>query len=102
MHDDISSKLIANQWVLHVDIGTPRDKYQNFHKNDPKYWYYANNFTIWTIIGSKTTILISLTYCYMILHLYISISLVIVKRDSLIKIVCSLFTKCLFWPKRSE
>ena len=24
-------------------------KYPNFSQNDPKYWYYANNFPIWTI-----------------------------------------------------
>ena len=54
-HDCIYSKLFANKNGDSPIYGQPGVNYPIFDKNDPKYWYYANNFTIWTIWSCKVT-----------------------------------------------
>ncbi len=42
----ISSKIIAKQWVGDLYMVTQGGQIPKYY---PNYWYYANNFPIWTI-----------------------------------------------------
>ena len=46
---------LQTKMVIALYMGIPGSTTQFLTKNDPKYWYYANNFTIPTIWSCKVT-----------------------------------------------